>query len=419
MKYVVLVLSIVFLGGTASAQSGQLQHSPTPLASGWTVVHRAPGTMCVGVACPTPDTVWVSGSSLLRSTNNGSSWEMISGDHGRPMAFLNGSKGFLTNYSVINRTTDAGLSWNPSATGATSLTDICFPTKDSGFAVGSQQICRTTNGGDSWQTLDLGSAQLEGVSFCDSKHGWAVGDEQYDQSHPKDPTAACFQTTDGGEHWNVVFVGVSRILYCVHTISVDTVLAGGDSGIIMTTNQGASWSYVYHNPLDIYQAFSFPSKSIGFAVSGYGKILRTMNGGANWIQQTNPTNARLLGASFVNDSQGYVVGDSGYILRTTTSGKASVTLPSGQGDYLQVQTFPQPASSSITLGYILPGASMVGISVYDVGGTLVATLMAGIHQEAGPHSVELNTATMPNGSYLYQIEASRTVAMGKFAVLHS
>ena len=68
--------------------------------------------------------------------------------------------------------------------------------------------------------------------------------------------------------------------------------------------------------------------------------------------------------------------------------------------------FPNPAGASgTTIGYALPRAADVRLTVYDAIGRQVATLVEE-GQSAGRHRVRFDTSVLPSGLYLYRIEAA-------------
>jgi len=66
--------------------------------------------------------------------------------------------------------------------------------------------------------------------------------------------------------------------------------------------------------------------------------------------------------------------------------------------------YPNPFNPTTTFSYELPEESYVKISVFDISGRLVETL---IHQNqnAGIYNVQWNASSYPSGVYLYQIKA--------------
>jgi len=72
--------------------------------------------------------------------------------------------------------------------------------------------------------------------------------------------------------------------------------------------------------------------------------------------------------------------------------------------YALGQNYPNPFNPATVIKYQVPKASNVKISIFDILGKEVATLING-KVEAGYHQVEFNGSNFASGLYLYKIEA--------------
>ena len=89
---------------------------------------------------------------------------------------------------------------------------------------------------------------------------------------------------------------------------------------------------------------------------------------------------------------------------------------SNVAEYSLSQNYPNPFNPSTSISFSLEEAGMVNISVFDVTGRLVATLVNGV-REAGSHSVEFDAAGMPSGIYMYRMEAGEFSAVQKMVLM--
>jgi hypothetical protein len=80
------------------------------------------------------------------------------------------------------------------------------------------------------------------------------------------------------------------------------------------------------------------------------------------------------------------------------------------------QNYPNPFNASTRIAYELPVAADVTISVYDMVGRKVATLVAA-HQLAGAHSVIWDAGNKPSGVYFYRIQAGGFVETKRCVLL--
>ncbi|MBD3288075.1 T9SS type A sorting domain-containing protein [candidate division KSB1 bacterium] len=91
----------------------------------------------------------------------------------------------------------------------------------------------------------------------------------------------------------------------------------------------------------------------------------------------------------------------------TLAAKSLITLPE---EYSLQQNYPNPFNPETVIEYHLPQASDVSISIYNIRGQLVRTLVNG-YKEAGIHhaiwnSTDATGADIVSGIYLYRIKAT-------------
>jgi len=71
-------------------------------------------------------------------------------------------------------------------------------------------------------------------------------------------------------------------------------------------------------------------------------------------------------------------------------------------DYVLNQNYPNPFNPKTTISYQLPAQSRVDLSIYNVYGQKIVTLLEAI-QIAGNHKVEWNANSYPSGVYFYKL----------------
>jgi serine protease AprX len=72
------------------------------------------------------------------------------------------------------------------------------------------------------------------------------------------------------------------------------------------------------------------------------------------------------------------------------------------------QNYPNPFNPSTTIRFTLPEASNVSITVFDMLGRSVRTLIDGRAMEAGAHEVAFDANDLASGTYLYRMDAGAT-----------
>ena len=75
---------------------------------------------------------------------------------------------------------------------------------------------------------------------------------------------------------------------------------------------------------------------------------------------------------------------------------------------LLLQNYPNPFNPTTIIGYTLPQQSRVTLSLYNMLGQCVATLVDGA-QEAGYHAAVFNGTGLASGVYIYRLQAGKYV----------
>ncbi|MCI0449555.1 MAG: T9SS type A sorting domain-containing protein [Chlorobi bacterium] len=86
------------------------------------------------------------------------------------------------------------------------------------------------------------------------------------------------------------------------------------------------------------------------------------------------------------------------------------------GTFALAQNFPNPFNPGTVIKYQLPKESLVKITIYDVLGKNVATLI-NEKKNAGYHQVEFNASGLASGLYLYKIEAGSFTDVKKMMLI--
>lgn len=80
------------------------------------------------------------------------------------------------------------------------------------------------------------------------------------------------------------------------------------------------------------------------------------------------------------------------------------------------QNFPNPFNPETKINYSVPARSYVAITLYNISGSEVKTLVSG-YMEAGTHSVVLNASELPSGVYFYKMTSDNFTAVKKLTLL--
>lgn len=107
--------------------------------------------------------------------------------------------------------------------------------------------------------------------------------------------------------------------------------------------------------------------------------------------------------------------DTVYVLlapSVTHAGGSDIPLP---GSFHLEQNMPNPFNPSTTIGYTLAAAQFVDLSVYDLLGRRIATLVQA-QRPAGRHVETFSAASIPSGVYLYTLTAGPYTRTRKMVV---
>ncbi|GAB5519044.1 MAG: hypothetical protein RhofKO_12950 [Rhodothermales bacterium] len=91
-------------------------------------------------------------------------------------------------------------------------------------------------------------------------------------------------------------------------------------------------------------------------------------------------------------------------------------LPEASGYYILQQNYPEPFSQQTTIRYEVIDTVPVQLTIYDLLGRRVRTLVDGV-QDAGVYDVVFEAGDLPTGTYFYRLEAAGYVSITRRMVL--
>ncbi|MGE5353163.1 MAG: YCF48-related protein [Acidobacteriota bacterium] len=376
------------------------------------------------------NTGWVVGDrTILKTTDGGTNWTP---QGTMPLTsylqigcyFIDANTGWIGGEGGVYKTTDGGKTWN-NQSGPFGITKVFFIDKNTGWAVGGHDgstpvngdIFKTTDGGTTWthQTNTSTWSRFYGVQFVDANTGWA-----YTESN-----GLLIKTTDGGNTWvPQMQYGTTVQIRGMYFTDKDNGWVFGNTTsapkIYKTTNGGAKWDDVTGSLSAGPTQAHFTSKNTGWALArgqaGRG-VIKTTDNGATWTFTSLGATATLNHLFMLDENHGWAVSDNGAIYNFTGTGATDVeknnTKVSG---YALDQNYPNPFNPSTTINYSIAKAGLVNLTVYNILGNEVATLV-NEEQASGSHSVKFDASSLSNGVYLYKITSGNFSSTKKLVLM--
>jgi len=368
-----LLSSVNFINPTVGYAVGDVLYKSIDGGSSWSPVATCPVVNPQYVHFTSPDTGFVSNySGIWRSIDAGVNWQYTtgtnSGDQLSSISFPGKDTGYVVgDYWKILRTINGGNTWTyqtaPTSPGYYDLKSCFFLNNDLGYAVGTNGvILKTINAGVNWNVITSGTIeQLNDIFFVSTSTGYIFGNN-----------GLILKTTNGGTVWNVQTSGVTSGLNSGYFYSATTGIVVGNNGTILkTTNGGTNWTLLTPY-IPVFNDVSAINPTDAFAVGDKGTIVKTQDNGSSWSYQNTGTTKTLNTTFFVSPTEGYAAGDSGTVLKTMNGGTtwSPLTTPFALNYY--AMQFTAPNTGYITGGYVAPDTSQ------NLPGKVLKTTDAGL-----------------------------------------
>ena len=348
------------------------------------------------------------------------------------LGFLLGSCGGCSG-SAIFKTIDRGKTWSGQAYDDFQNSDLYFSNDQIGWVAGSAVnlesdtsgaiILGTTDGGNKWDIVwNYPNTEENDYYSLESIHGsgataWAVGERgmmvKYTEEHQ-------WQLQSG-----VTDLPLNKVYFSDEQHGWIT---GGYSNanescyiVLRTADGGETWQEIpdlKYRINDIYFENNLHGWIVGADTRDRGIIWETSDGGDTWSVQSENLNASLNAIHF-HENFGWAVGDNGLILGTANNSIRSINEENNQAYPLAFnlsQNYPNPFNPKTVIRYTLPLASRIDLSVYNLLGEKVATLVSE-RQLAGQHQVKWDASAFPSGVYLYRLDAGDFIETKKLLLI--
>lgn len=383
------------------------------------------GTMLAVGSPSSVSAVAVTHDQILRSTNYGLNWSVVSPSPTSVADFysidmIDDNTGFICgSRSAVYRTTNGGTSWDslviPNIPAGSLLIEVDFVNAQTGWVFSryltgyDSTIYKTTNGGVNWfkQKLNTPAGSSNSIySACmlDENNGWCL-------NYKPRP----WKTTNGGINWDSTKLSDNYLagsLYDIKMLNTMTgYCVGANNRVYKTTNGGATpWTNTGYSSTTVITNYTCEVwNPLECAVMGtYGTVYYTSNGGSSWVNKN-------IGAS-INDIYGSYLASDGKLYATSllesnifknenmfTVG-IKVTSNSIPERYELEQNYPNPFNAMTNIKFRVLNAGTVRINVYDITGKEIAIL---VNEKLTPGSYEIkfDGTNFASGVYFYRLSA--------------
>ncbi len=123
------------------------------------------------------------------------------------------------------------------------------------------------------------------------------------------------------------------------------------------------------------------------------------------------------GKYLVKGGQGYFDKLNNLLINNFGSGKEKTTDVVIPKDFTLYQNYPNPFNPATTIRYDLPKQSIVELTIFDILGRKVKTIINNESKQAGRYEVSFNASSLPSGVYFYRITAGDYVSTKKMLLV--
>jgi hypothetical protein len=286
--------------------------------------------------------------SVYRSSDNGLTWTGVLTNTGIRKFVGTTSHVYALANSAIYKSMDDGLHWQQTTSSLTSTFSITA--NDSFlFSCSLTSILRSTDDGFSWQPTGLNTDFIVAMMANESE---------------------IFAGSDFGGVWRSTNNGLSWTRSALDSLFNITLFDAGmdlydgtDRGLFRSTDRGGHWSFF---------GLSGSISTVASIAASESHLFALTNGGTKFWIRSLPTPTSVADNSAHPDR------------------------------ILLEQNYPNPFNPTTTIRYAIPHASFVRLTIHNVLGQEVATLVDG-EQTAGVNSVEWNAAGFASGVYFYRL----------------
>ncbi|MCB0639891.1 MAG: T9SS type A sorting domain-containing protein [Lewinella sp.] len=330
--------------------------------------------------------------AILHTADGGNTWTDLSNLYGGPSFIRTGfargpNEWWVAASGNIERTTDAGQTWETLRSGGGVSTYSLAPTPNRIYAADNNgKVYRTLDEGANWDELStpIEPTGFNTLFFASDLTGYAGA-----------PNGILLKTTDGGDSWTELSIpsnGTPAGLYFLNEQEGWFSITGVTDNIWHTTDGGASWEALDLGTSSSWSSVHFFDQQHGFLAGGFstaGRVLETQDGGQTWTDvYSNLVQFFDLATIAAGETRSvWVAGFGGLIAHTN----ALSTRLSREPDATPLAVFPNPARDLLHLTTPEPLSAEAELSLWNAFGQLV------FHRKGA--AAPLDLTELPAGTY--------------------
>ena len=389
---------------------------------------------------PNPDTMYAKGNKLLLSTDKGetwtewSSWSMygtlrVHPSNSKIIYENEQSSGTSSNDFYITHL-DTGATKIFSGRGIPSFAlAVDYMDKQTVYVGVADFLLKTKEGYPDKEVTPPGGRVLN-IAIAPSNDSILVAVCEGD----------VYKSTDKGISWTSIRFGGVPLYPAIHPTNPNIIAVSYQSygaeprGIQLTTDGGMTWQPRYNGidtttpnndtPFRVSTiVFDEKNPSRLYSVSRKG-IYYSTDTGSNWVEFNVGLPPKIGITAIVIDSINNRIYAGMYTLDSSINGVYIYDFKpmsveddplAAPSEFRLYQNYPNPFNPTTTITYMLPTRVFVVLTVYDILGRKITTLIESV-QDAGEHQINFHASSLPSGVYLYRLQAGDFISMRKMVL---
>ena len=366
---------------------------------------------------PTGEILTSTNSGLYRSSDGGNSWEWlydpkfgvdvrtIEISHtGRVFAGMGSQFAMSDNNADSLFEADTSLSeWWPAS--------IAIGNGDTVFVGFYGTIFRSVDNGDTWNELDyeFPVRNMQAMIIDDDGVLFVSADD-----------SGLIRSKDGGQSFEKINNGLEPYPDIIKFLFLPdgNLLAAGFHGVYQTNDKGESWELLGRVPTYGLKGLARDSKGNLFVSARGGGVAVSEDNGMTWTAINIGMWQKDAQGLYVDDMDNVYLGTRGAgVFKTQFISSIEPSSSNGiPATFNLEQNYPNPFNPTTTINYELQVTNYVQLSVYNILGQKVATLVSG-KQSAGLYTIEWDASEFASGVYLYKLSVGEKNQVKKMLLI--